>query len=559
MRGGGELLTWSEFRQPARVGLSVLVCLWIPALGVVEAADAEKILIRNLRLIDRTGQTEDRQVSILIRGSKLDLVTPDEIPLDDGTIGYEAENGVVMGVLDIGKPANFMILDQDPREDIEVLLDTKQHVVFAIRNGKVVRNTLARIARAEPEEVERKPRWIAYEPPPMALPLTYQDTGKWNRWNTKYFSGIFVAAMALDRQRWLTQDAASEQQVGNVKAFDGGEIRAFRVGIAGTFNFKNPWFYQFVVATHAFDQGYDAVTSDDVTWLDYRVDIPLSSKIGLSVGKQKEPISMDRLLLGTQLQMTERAAVLDAMFQVRNVGVTVSSRNREGRISWAAGVFNDWFDESQSFDESSTQFVGRVTGLAWASRDESHLFHLGLGVRYNNATESLRYGARPEFHQSPLFVDTGEFDADETLMYDLEASWRRGPYWVAAELVRNEVDAPELGNPVFGGYHITGSWILTGEMRPYNRHNGTLGPVPVSRTVYQGGKGAWEAAARYSSLDLSDGSMDGGQMDILSLGLNWSVTPTFIVNLNYRHIILDRYGLRGHSDGLMGRVILMLE
>jgi hypothetical protein len=31
------------------------------------------------------------------------------------------------------------------------------------------------------------------------------------------------------------------------------------------------------------------------------------------------------------------------------------------------------------------------------------------------------------------------------------------------------------------------------------------------------------------------------------------------VNLNYRHIVLDRDGLRGGSDGLMARVILMLE
>ena len=96
-------------------------------------------------------------------------------------------------------------------------------------------------------------------------------------------------------------------------------------------------------------------------------------------------------------------------------------------------------------------------------------------------------------------------------------------------------------------------------MRPYNRRNGTLGPVPVSRSVYQGEPGAWELAARYSSIDLSDGLVDGGEMDILSLGRKWFLTPTFVVNLNYRHIVLDRDGIRGRSDGLMARVILMLE
>jgi phosphate-selective porin OprO/OprP len=130
---------------------------------------------------------------------------------------------------------------------------------------------------------------------------------------------------------------------------------------------------------------------------------------------------------------------------------------------------------------------------------------------------------------------------------------------VSAEWVRNDIDAPYLGNPQLGGYHITGSWILTGEMRPYNRRNGTLGPVPVARSIDHGGYGAWELTGRYSSVDLSDGSLSGGEMDIFSLGLNWILKPTFMLNLNYRHVDLDRFGIVGKSDGLMGRVILMMD
>jgi phosphate-selective porin OprO/OprP len=545
-------------RQIARVALFGVVLM--PAIGLVEARDTEKILIRNVRLIDRSGQTEDRLVNILVKETKLSIITVDEIELDEGMSGYDANSGVVMGVLDIGQPANFLILDEDPRQNIEVLLDTKTHVVFAIRNGEIVKNTLPEVAAPEPEPEEKaRPRWIAYTPPPMALPLTYQETSKWNRWEGRLVSGIFVGAMALDRQRWLSQDDNSEQQVGDLKAYDGGDIRAFRLGIAGTLNFKKPWFYQVVIATHAFDRGYDAATTDDFTWLDYRLDIPLSRQLALSVGKQKEPISMSRLLLGTQLPFAERAAVLDAMFRVRNVGLTFSGRSSGGRMTWAAGVYNDWFDASQSFDESSTDVAGRVTGLAWVNEDETHLLHLGLGARYTEAKEGIRYRAGAEFGRSPVFVDTGALEADDALTYDLEVSWRRGPFWVAAEFVRSEVSAPEIGDPVFGGYHVTGSWILTRKMRAYNRRNGTFGPVPVSRSVYHGGKGAWEVTARYSSIDLSDGVVDGGEMGIFSLGLNWWLTPTFGTNFNYRHIVLDRYGIRGRSNGIMYRLILVLE
>jgi phosphate-selective porin OprO/OprP len=212
--------------------------------------------------------------------------------------------------------------------------------------------------------------------------------------------------------------------------------------------------------------------------------------------------------------------VSDALFRARNVGIGLSGSGFGGHMSWSAGVFNDWFDASQRLDESATQIVGRVTSLAWATADDSHLLHLGLGARYSGGKEGFRYRAAPEFNQSPLFVDTGPLEAESAFTSDLEVSWRRGPFWVAAEFLRSRLDAPPLGNPVFSGFDVSASWVLTREMRPYNRRNGTLGPVPVSRSVYQGGPGAWELAARYSSIDLSDGPAKGGEMNILSLGLN---------------------------------------
>ena len=145
------------------------------------------------------------------------------------------------------------------------------------------------------------------------------------------------------------------------------------------------------------------------------------------------------------------------------------------------------------------------------------------------------------------------------MLYQLEASWRKGPYWLATEFVSNDVDSPALGDPHFSGYHVTASWILSGEMREYNKRAGILGPVPDAKTVNQGGWGAWEVGIRWSELDLADGLIDGGDMDILSLGLSWWLTPVFNVNMNYRYITLDRSGVEGDSSGLNVRVLLMLE
>jgi phosphate-selective porin OprO/OprP len=125
--------------------------------------------------------------------------------------------------------------------------------------------------------------------------------------------------------------------------------------------------------------------------------------------------------------------------------------------------------------------------------------------------------------------------------------------------VGTHVDTPTFGGLDFSGYHITGSWILTGEMRDYLPNSGTFGPVPVSRSVYQNGKGAWELVARWSSIDLTDGLVEGGEMDILSLGLSWWLSPIFNVNMNYRYIKNDGDSLQGKSSGVDVRVLLKLN
>jgi phosphate-selective porin OprO/OprP len=96
-------------------------------------------------------------------------------------------------------------------------------------------------------------------------------------------------------------------------------------------------------------------------------------------------------------------------------------------------------------------------------------------------------------------------------------------------------------------------------MRGYNRRSGIFNPLPVAKSVHQGGWGTWEVAARWSDIDLTDGLVDGGEMQILSLGLSWWLSPLFNVNFNYRWITLDRFGVEGKSNGLNTRVTLMLE
>ncbi len=552
----------------ARRPFWVLLLLLLTAVQSLEAqteSGLDDVLLRNVTLIDPTGQTTDRLVNILIREGKLDVVTEDRIPRDEADRVIDAGQGYVLGKLVIGDPPNFMILSEDPRENFGVLLDTRTYANFAVHDGVVVRNRLGEIGPEVVEDEPKKSAWLAYTPPPMAVPLNYQDTSKWNRFDTRWLSGLVTGAIALDRMNWLSQNDANQARHGDLDGFNGGEIRALRFGIFGTLNFEKPWVYTIAGATNAFDKGFESEDDEDITLFDWRLDIPFFRNSVMSIGKQKEPISMERLTGMVFLPWQERSAVADALLPSRNVGVVWNGSSPERYSSWAFGVFNDWFDAGQSFSESASQLVGRFAWAPLRSEDESNLLHLGLGYRYSDAEESFRFRTEPEFNQSPVFVDTGFgsdsglWPADSLQTYNLELSWRRGPLWLASEYFRTDVKNAALENPTFDGYYVSANWVLTGEMRPYNKKNGLFSPVPIARTVYQNGKGAWEISARYSELSLTDGRIAGGDMQIASLGLNWWLTPFFSLGANYRYIWNDLDGIEGTSSGFMTRILLMLD
>ena len=510
-------------------------------------------------MIDPADKTKDKIVEILIEDKKLSLVTENTITREETDLVIDANKGVLMGNLTLGSLSSFMIFAKDPREDFKVMLDTNRYAVFALHNGEIYRNNLTIKEKTDLDEKAQKSDWLAYTPPSMAVPTNYQDSSRWNRWESKYISGIFTAALALDRTSWLAQDMGSEALYGNLGDDEGGEIRALRFGVMGTLNFSNPWVYNFTVASNAFDKGFETEELDALVLYDYRIDVPSSKNTTISIGKQKEPISMDRLMAMIFEPMQERAAVSDVMLPARNVGVVWSGRNADTYITWAVGAFNDWLDTNQDFDESANQFVGRVTWAPLVSQDESNLLHLGVGYRYSDAKEDFRYFTEPEMNKLPLFVDTGAHKADRSETLNLELSWRKGPFWLASEYMQSNVKNRDLNDPSFDGYQITASWILTGEMRAYNKKNGTFSNTPVAKTMYQDGIGAWELSVRYSDLDLTDGFIDGGNMQIASLGMSWWLTPVFCVNMNYRHIESELDGISGTTDGVVTRIVLMLE
>ncbi len=536
---------------------------------VVSQVREQKIVIRNITFVDPAKKNKSTTANLIITNKLFDLVTQNDIDVGHGDIIFDAQHGFILGSLEPGEIANFLILDANPHENIEALLDTKKHVLLAIHNGVIIRNNLRAESNisAIAEQKRVKPKrtgWLSYTPPPIVLPSNYKDAD-WIKFDNDYFSTILIGALALDRQSWESQDEASLAQVGDLQDFNGGEIRALRFGLAGAIKFDKPWIYMITGATNTFDKGFDTNTTDNVSFMDWRLDIPTFYNTTLSIGKQKEPISMERLMSMTFLPMQERALVSDALLPSRNFGAVLSGITLNQTLTWAGGVFNNWIEDEGSLSENSTELVGRTTWLPYLSEDGDELIHLAFGLRYSNAKEGLRYASEPEFNKSATFVDTGDIDADNSVTYNLEASWRKGPVWVIGEYTNSKVSADYLKNPELSGYHVSAVFSVTGEMREYNKRSGTFSPLRVARSVEQGGWGALEISTRWSVFDGSDGGLIAGDTSILSVGFAWWLTPKFNLNFNYRWVDLDRCSfisetcnLQGRSSGFNTRLALFL-
>ena len=200
----------------------------------VSAAEVADLVIQNVYVIKPGRQTGVDLASLRIRNGVLDLVSKDQIVAEDGERTLDADKGFLLGYLAVGAPPNFTILSKDPVADLNVLLDTKPYVVFAVDDGDLLVNDLQDVVQASQAPDEPENQRFSYEPPAFALLNSVASANKWNSWQSKCVNGLFISAIALDRQ-WLSQDDDSIAQFPDLAGDrERGTIRGWRFGVAGT-------------------------------------------------------------------------------------------------------------------------------------------------------------------------------------------------------------------------------------------------------------------------------------------------------------------------------------
>ena len=115
--------------------------------------------------------------------------------------------------------------------------------------------------------------------------------------------------------------------------------------------------------------------------------------------------------------------------------------------------------------------------------------------------------------------------------------------------------SPESGGDhTFYGGDVVLSYIFTGGIRPYNTVGSLYGFVPVKKPVFKGGLGEIEGVVRFSTFNLNDGSIKGGQFWKITTVANWYLTRVTRLELIYGYGVLDRFNLRGAVQFFESRI-----
>lgn len=281
------------------------------------------------------------------------------------------------------------------------------------------------------------------------------------------------------------------------------------------------------------------------TWLDNYIKVFMGDAGEFRFGQFKTPVGMeDGATSSSATTFLERGLPESAIHQGRRVGV-----------DWTYTARTNWLFNLAAFDGNDLNGENEGTTLAGRAvftplLSDTEVLHLGLSASRERRDDRIaRIRARPEAGLTDVrLIDTGNLsDAEAIDRYGLEAAWRRGPWSVQAEylgaIVRRDADLPDFHGA--GGY-VNGSWVLTGEARPY-RNGGFGNPVPARPW------GALELALRWSTLDLDDGAVAGGSQHDWTLDANWYLTQHFKFQVNYIRVDSDRAGVSLDPDILEAR------
>ena len=276
-----------------------------------------------------------------------------------------------------------------------------------------------------------------------------------------------------------------------------------------------------------FDESGDVNLED--AYLSWKPD---GSFIGFKAGHFKTQNSLEEAGSSLDAALIERAAFTDAFELDRRVGFEVSTKSDNYLVQ--LGVFGENLEEIENNDANE--------GIAVAGRAvykfnvSGGLIHTGASFRYRdqNDADDLRYRQRPFVEQTGRIISTGRV-ADSDTFYGGEVAGLFGSAWASGEYTLVNANCAEgstvcTNDPSFTGWSIGGGYVFGGKR---NYSVGKFKRVTIDNPVTDGGWGALSVNARFDSLDLTDESIQGGDLDTFAVGVNWWLHKQTRLQFNY--------------------------
>jgi phosphate-selective porin OprO/OprP len=256
--------------------------------------------------------------------------------------------------------------------------------------------------------------------------------------------------------------------------------------------------------------------------------------VQLKAGNFKDPFMLQEQTSSKYVTFTERS-LLDTFSSGRHIGLLASTKHQHWTAS--VGFFGDSVSTTTSGKDEGWSISSRLTYAP--INEKTRLIHLGIASDYRDIGDvgKVRFKQQAETHISGTYiVDTGKiYSADSVLKLGAELAVIEGSFSLQSEYIWTKVERNGAANLDFDGWYAEAAFFLTGESRNYKK--GKFGGISPKGIVGRGGIGAWQIAARYSSVDLNDHDVEGGQADSFTLGINWFPTSTLRFSGNYVNVL----------------------
>lgn len=372
----------------------------------------------------------------------------------------------------------------------------------------------------------------------------------WNELDAKYFTirggGGFLVDYAA-----FAQNQASKDQMAVESKF---QLRDARVLFKGKFKFlekrKLTWSAGIM---------YNAPTH---SWQFRQTGIMIEAPEiwgSIFVGRTKEGVSLNKVMVGYGGWTMERSTASDAMLPILADGIKWLGYAPKLNLIWNAGIYTDWLSKNLAFSKDKRLVAGRIAYVKLLTTEGGKMLHAGMNLRYGiprNGEIQLR--SRPEVYPSPYFLDTAKFSAENSKLIGPEFYYRNRSFLAGSEYYFMKFKSPGYGDPWFHGGEIFASTLLTGETRTYNIRGGYFNQISPKSSVFEGGRGAWEVVCRYSYTNLDSAIAKGGRFWRVTPMLNWHLSDHVRLEFVYGYGSLDRFELNGRTHFFQTRLQLQM-